>query len=130
MHEFFTLSKNDLRTSGILYDEKLYTNSLYHYHQGVEKAVKGICLSIGGISERDLKSISHDPLNAYKILTKYLVTKSEGLLSPFNEHLFTNLRQMLELQTEAEIVANAWQLMNGVLNEEKTIKEEDFPTPF
>jgi hypothetical protein len=130
MEELLKLAKEDLETAQLLYKGKKYSNALYHYHQSVEKAGKYIGLSIGGISEAQLTDISHDPIKVFKLLFKYFDKQSDGLLPPVDPHLFTNAKQIIDLESEEDIVKSAWNMLTSISNEGKIINEEQFPSPF
>jgi hypothetical protein len=131
MEEFIVLSKEDLEITEILYKEKKYSNALYHYHQSVEKAVKYVGLSIGGISETQLNTdIKHDPIKVFMNLFKYFSLNSKGLLPAINPHLFTNAKQIIETWSDEDIVNGAWKMIETISNEPKIINEEQYPSHF
>lgn len=130
MKELLNLAKEDLETAQLLYNNKKYSFALYHFHQCVEKAVKHIGLSIGGISEAQLTKISHDPIKVFKLLFKFFDLKSNGLNLPIDPHLIANATQKINFGSEEEIVNNAWDMLKNTINEGKIIYEEQFPSPF
>ena len=131
MDELLLLAKEDFDVVQILYKEKKYSNALYHYHQCVEKSVKYIGLSIGGISEDQLnKDIKHDPTKVFKYLFKYVVEQSNGLVPPIDPYLFSNTKQDIESKSEAEIIGEAIRDIKAICNEEKLINEDKYPTHF
>lgn len=71
MNGLIQLAKNDIKDSELLLNNQSFNNSLYFYHQAVEKAVKYLGLEIGIINENDLrKKISHNPLKIFIILNE------------------------------------------------------------
>ncbi|MDD2286241.1 MAG: HEPN domain-containing protein [Paludibacter sp.] len=131
MKNLLGLAKEDLDVAKILYKEKKYSNSLYHYHQCVEKVVKYVGLSIGGISETQIKKeISHDPIKVFKFLFKYFCDQSGGLLPPIDTNILTNAKQLIESSSDEEIVNEAQNMLKEICDEENIIKEEQFPSPF
>lgn len=130
MEQYLKLAKEDLETAQLLYKSKKYSNALYHYHQSVEKASKFIGLSIGGISEKQLTDINHEPIRVFKFLLKHFEKQSDGLLPPVDPHLFTNAKQIFNLESEEEIVRSAWNMLKSISNEGKIINEEQFPSHF
>jgi len=68
IHDFIDLAKYDIESSEILFENNKFSNSLYFYHQSVEKAVKYLGLKIGIIYEDNLKKISHHPIKVFSIL--------------------------------------------------------------
>ena len=131
MSDLLELAKEDLEVSQLLYNEKKYSNALYHYHQSLEKAVKHVGLSIGGISESQLKNdIKHDPIKVFKILFKYFSDRSNGLLPPIDTNLFTNAKQIIDCSSDSEVVNGAWNMLKSICNEERIIKEDQFPSAF
>lgn len=131
MEDLLKLAKEDLEVAHLLYDKKKYSNSLYHYHQSVEKSIKYIGLSIGGITTQQLnKEISHDPINAFNILFKYFKEQTNGLLPDIDPHIFTNTKKIIDSSSEREIVNGAWKQIETICNEKKIINNEKFPTAF
>jgi len=130
MDQYLKLAKEDLETAQLLYKGKKYSNALYHYHQSVEKASKFIGLAIGGISEKQLTDISHEPIKVFKFLFNHIEKQSSGLLPPVDPHLFTNAKQIIDSESEEEIVRSAWEMLKSISNEGKTINEEHFPSHF
>lgn len=130
MEQYLKLAKEDLETAQLLYKCKKYSNALYHYHQSVEKASKFIGLSSGGISEKQLTSISHEPIRVFKFLFNHIEEQSGGILPQVDPHLFTNAKKIIDLESEEEIVRSAWNLLTTIINEVKAIDEEQFPTHF
>lgn len=130
MEQYLKLAKEDLETAQLLYKGKKYSNALYHYHQCVEKASKFIGLSIGGVSEKQLTDISHEPIRVFKFLIKHIEKQSDGLLPTIDPHLFTNAKNIIDLESEEEIVRSAWSMLKSISKEGKTINEEQFPSHF
>ncbi|MCD5969400.1 HEPN domain-containing protein, partial [Riemerella anatipestifer] len=78
-NDFIELAKNDIESSEILFKYKKFSNSIYFYHQAVEKVVKYLGLQIGIINENELKRISHNPLKVFSILdAKENIFKGQG----------------------------------------------------
>ncbi|ADQ78619.1 HEPN domain protein [Paludibacter propionicigenes WB4] len=131
MEDLLKLAKEDLEIANLLYNNKKYSNSLYHYHQSVEKSIKYIGLSIGGITTQQLnKEISHDPINAFKLLFKYFKGQSNGLIPDIDPHLFTNAKKIIDSGSEKEVVNGAWNMIQSICNEAKIIHDDQFPTAF
>jgi len=131
MEDLLKLAKEDLEVAHLLYEKKKYSNSLYHYHQCVEKSIKYIGLSIGGITTQQLnKEISHDPINAFKLLFKYFKEQSNGLIPDIDPHLFTNAKKIIDSGSEKEVVSGAWNTIQSISNEGKIINDNQFPSAF
>lgn len=130
MTKYFILAKEDLETAKLLYKQKKFSNSLYHYHQSVEKTSKHIGLAIGGITEAQLTDIRHEPIKVFKLLFKYFEKQSPGLIPPVDPHIFTNAKQIISSNSEQVIVKSAWNMLKSIANEGKIINEEQFPSPF
>ena len=129
MEDLLKLAKEDLEIAQLLYDNKKYSNSLYHYHQSVEKSTKYIGLSIGGITTQQLnKEISHDPINAFKLLFKYFKEQSNGLIPDIDPHLLTNAKKIIDSGSEKEVVNGAWNMIQSISNEGKIINDDQFLT--
>jgi len=130
MEELIKLADDDIQTTLILYKEKKYSNALYHYHQSVEKTVKYIGLSIGGITEAQLLEIRHDPIKVFMNLFNFFSSKSKGLLPPVDPHLITNAKQIINIWSYEDIVSGASNMIKSICNEPKIINEEQFPSSF
>lgn len=130
MDQYLKLAKEDLETAKLLYNGRKYSNALYHYHQSVEKTSKFIGLAIGGISEKQLKVISHEPIKVFKFLLNHSEKQSGGMLPPVDPNVFTNAKKIIDLESEEEIVKSAWNMLKSISNEGKTINEEHFPSHF
>ncbi len=125
------LAKVDLEVAQLLYNEKKYSYSLYHYHQSVEKTIKYIGLSIGGITNQQLqKEISHDPINAFRLLFNYFKQQSDGLIPEFDPYLLTNSKKIIDSGSEKEFVNGTLNMIKSINNEGKKIDEDQFPTAF
>ncbi|MBW3523322.1 HEPN domain-containing protein [Chryseobacterium sp. NKUCC03_KSP] len=69
MNDLLQIARNDINTAELLFNNKIYSNAIYFYHQAVEKAVKYLGLRIGVIDTDDLRrKISHNPIKVFKIL--------------------------------------------------------------
>ncbi|MDR7757422.1 HEPN domain-containing protein, partial [Riemerella anatipestifer] len=94
-NDFIELAKNDIESSEILFKYKKFSNSIYFYHQAVEKVVKYLGLQIGIINENELKRISHNPLKVFSILdAKENIFKGQG---------GDDFKMMLKKMTDEEI---------------------------
>lgn len=71
-NKLFSLAQGDLKSSYILYDYRLYSQSIYMFQQAVEKGVKYYGLLLDIVTVNDLKNIGHQPIKLYnKILRKH-----------------------------------------------------------
>lgn len=130
MNEYLKLAQEDLEAAKLLFKQKKYSNALYHYHQCVEKTSKSIGLSIGGITEGQFADIRHEPIKVFKLIFNYFEKQYVGLLPPVDPHIFTNAKQIIDLESEEATVASAWNMLKSVINEKKIINEELFHSPF
>jgi Uncharacterized conserved protein related to C-terminal domain of eukaryotic chaperone, SACSIN len=130
MKQYLKLAREDLEAAQLLYEGKKYSNALYHYHQSVEKASKSIGLAIGGVSEKQLTDISHEPIKVFKLLFTYFWKQSDDRLPKPDFHMFTNAKQVICSGSEEEAVRSARNMLKSIGDEGKIINEELFPTPF
>lgn len=131
MEDLLKLAKEDLEVAQLLYDNNKFSNSFYHYHQSVEKSIKYIGLSIGGITYQQLnKEIGHDPIKAFKHLFKYFKEQSNGLIPDIDPHFLTNTKKAIESGSEKEVVSGAWNAIKSISNERMVINHDQFPTAF
>lgn len=81
----------DVEASILLYKNKLYSHSYFHFQQASEKGNKAFWLLDGQMKEKDLKSISH---NQFKIPKKTLTKNIENTKSfEFLEGIYPELLQ-------------------------------------
>lgn len=74
--DLLKISKADLVSSKVLYDNGIYHQAFSTFHQSVEKATKFLALSIGGISEKDLKNkMSHDGIKLFEELLRIVASR-------------------------------------------------------
>lgn len=65
--ELLKIAKMDLRASRVLYENRLYPQSIFYFQQSVEKACKAYALLTNQVSEIELKKkISHDAIKIYE----------------------------------------------------------------
>lgn len=71
------ISKGDLNSSVVLYENKNYAQALFYFHQSVEKAAKYLALSCG-ITENEFKQkIKHNGIKLLKEMAKKIGTQNE-----------------------------------------------------
>jgi hypothetical protein len=129
MERLLKLAKEDFEIAQLLYNEKKYSNALYHYHQSVEKTVKYIGLSTGMISEVQLiKNISHNPINAFRILFKVISEQYNGLLPPVDSNIFDKAKNIIESKSEDYLVMQVIDNIKALCNEKKIIDEDQYPS--
>lgn len=68
LREFLKMANMDLKSSKILYEHRLYPQSVFYFSQSVEKANKAFALTTGKYIEKDMLAFSHDPIKIYKHL--------------------------------------------------------------
>jgi len=59
------VSRDDLTASKVLHKKRLYSASVYHLQQAVEKATKAFCIGTGLVSAAEAKRIGHDSLQGH-----------------------------------------------------------------
>jgi len=130
MKELLNQAKEDLEISQLLYENKKYSNALYHFHQSVEKSVKSIGLSIGGINSKQLQSdIRHNPIKVFKHLFKYFASNSGGFLNDPDPHLFTKAKGIIDSRTEEDVIEEVSNMLKSIYDEPKNINEEEYSSP-
>jgi len=80
------ISLKDLRSSEILYCEKIYNNSLYFAQQSVEKANKSFALFNKVIDLKELKSIGHKITTIYEKSVHSDIKITNALIKLLNEY--------------------------------------------
>ncbi len=64
--ELLKIAEKDLKASKILYEKRLFPQSIFYFQQSVEKANKVFALITNQITEKDLKNkIGHETINIY-----------------------------------------------------------------
>lgn len=130
MEKMLLIAKEDIESAKLLYNKGKYSNSLYHYHQSVEKAVKYLGLITGKITEKQLnRNIKHTPIKVFKILFAYFSEQTNGFLPPIDKHLFTNAQQIISSESEEYIVEETKNAIQDICKEKKVIDENNFNTP-
>ncbi len=129
MEEMLLLAKEDSEVAKLLLKNCKYTNSLYHYHQCVEKTIKYVGWSMECITELDLKEISHNPIIVFKKLVNLFSTKYKGLISPPDKHLFTNAKQIVDSKSDEFLINNAGLMLKESFGEKYLIEENKNQTP-
>jgi HEPN domain-containing protein len=72
----------DLRACRLLYDQGIFSQSVYHLQQAVEKSSKSLVLSLGVIDEGDLKRIGHKTPRAFlKLLDESEIGEAAKLIT-------------------------------------------------
>lgn len=66
---FLECAKQDIIASRILYKNKIYSLSVFHLQQSVEKLLKALLIHNGICDLDDLKEISHDSWRAMEVLS-------------------------------------------------------------
>jgi hypothetical protein len=130
MEEFITLAREDLDIARLLLKENKYSNAFYHYHQSVEKTIKYVGLSSGGINEKQLLEIKHDPLKVFSKLLKHFHNFSDGYIPKSDPHTIINLRQLIDNTSDEEFING---IRNNLIQIKETpllINESNFPSPF
>lgn len=131
MKEMLLIAKSDLDTARKLYRGKKYSDSLYHYHQCVEKTVKYIGLSTGIIADEQLsKEIKHDPIKIFKILLEYASEQLDSILPPIDKHIFTNAKQIIDSESEDFIVNQVKTTIKSISNEKNAIDVNKYSSHF
>jgi len=65
------IAKDDLKSSELLYKNKLYPQALFYYQQSVEKANKAFAIALNIIKPEDIyKKVGHNSTEIYNILLK------------------------------------------------------------
>ena len=128
MEEMLHFAKEDFDIALLLYNEKEYSNALYHYNQCVEKTVNYIGLSTGSISEDQLKDISHKPIKVFSYLFDHIRKQSNGLMPPVDPRIFDEARKIIELKSEDQIVIECISILKLIANEKDVINEMLYPS--
>ncbi|MDD7885054.1 HEPN domain-containing protein [Flavivirga sp. 57AJ16] len=66
INSWITIAIEDLETSKILYENKMYSNSFYHFQQASEKGLKAYAFIVKTfVSEKDANNTGHYTLNLF-----------------------------------------------------------------
>lgn len=99
MNNLIKLATADLKSAELLFQQQIFHNAIYFYHQAVEKTVKYLGLQIGVIENNTLKKIGHEPIKVFKILDEI-----EKIF--YNEEL-TSFVFLIRKSTDEQLVNNA-----------------------
>ena len=72
--DLLEIAKTDLKAVEILYENKLYPQSLFYFQQSVEKTNKCLAMLTGNLEETELKRIGHVPT---RIVTSQVASEKE-----------------------------------------------------
>ena len=68
---FLEIAKEDLIASEILFDNRMFAQSVFYFQQAVEKSIKYLGLKNGIIAKEDLlKNVGHKPIEIFKAVMK------------------------------------------------------------
>lgn len=71
VHVFLEIAKEDLIASEILFDNRMFPQSVFYFQQAVEKSIKYLGLKNGIIAKEDLlKNVGHKSIEIFKALMK------------------------------------------------------------
>ncbi|PHP45432.1 hypothetical protein B6V01_003925 [Methanosarcinales archaeon ex4572_44] len=84
VEEYLKIAKKDLKATKILYENKLYPQSLFYFAQSVEKANKALALGLNEYTEEDMRKVNHDATRIYKDNIIELKQKYEDLSRNLN----------------------------------------------
>lgn len=99
MNDLIKLATVDLKSAEVVFQQQIYNNAIYFYHQAVEKSVKYLGLQIGIIDNNALKKIGHEPIKVFKIL--------DQVQKIFNSEELTSFVSLLKKSTDEQLVNNA-----------------------
>lgn len=71
-HSWLEVSQEDLKASKLLFDNKLYPQSIFYYQQAVEKLIKYFGLKNNIIQEKETRRVSHASSKIFKKAIKQL----------------------------------------------------------
>ncbi|WP_165044766.1 HEPN domain-containing protein [Dysgonomonas sp. ZJ709] len=105
--DLLKISKADLASSKVLYDNGIYHQAFSTFHQSVEKATKFLALSVGGISEKDLKNkMSHNGIKLFEELFRILASRVDFIpIDEIKSNDFKMLIGQMNEMTDPERVA-------------------------
>jgi hypothetical protein len=61
----YKISREDLRAAKVLYEKKLWSQSIFYLQQAVEKATKSLGIYTGRIKKNQIKKIGHNPIKVF-----------------------------------------------------------------
>lgn len=101
----------DIKSCRLLYENKLYAQSLFYFQQSIEKCSKYIGIVMGGFSERELRDISHNPIKIFNKMAKKLNEGNADYDSQFWDNELTKSRDIINKAQEDEAVVVMLQIM-------------------
>ncbi len=126
--ELTKLAEDDLKSSKLLYENKLYALSVYHMQQAVEKTAKAYALMFGIITGDKLKEIGHEsPLVFINMLKQSWVAAFLVALKKTNPNVKDNPNELLDIvdskEKTLEMARNPSDQILIMLNQIDLIKE-------
>ncbi|MEM0328696.1 MAG: HEPN domain-containing protein [Thermoproteota archaeon] len=100
---FLKCAKDDIAATKLLYENQVFSLSVYHLQQAVEKTTKAYGLILSIISKEELMEIKHkSPLVFIKLLEKSWVTKYIGIIKMLNPEIKTNIDDVEKIINEKQ----------------------------
>ncbi len=81
VNSFLKLAKGDLRSSKILYKEKLFPQSIYFFQQAVEKANKALVIYADFLTLSDAQKVSHNHSMLVRQVLRIQSAEIEGVIA-------------------------------------------------
>lgn len=81
--------KTDLEVANLLYNQKIYSRSLYSFQQAIEKGIKAQTLFFDIIEHEQLYQVSHTATDAYKIAVEVMDKQKEFLKTLYKDEPIT-----------------------------------------
>jgi HEPN domain-containing protein len=100
---FLNCAKDDVEATKLLYEKRLFSLSVYHLQQAVEKTTKACALLLSIVSKEELIEIKHkSPLTFIKFLKKSWAIKYIDLIKMLNPEIKTNVDDVEKIINEKQ----------------------------
>lgn len=126
------ISKEDLKSSIVLYENKNYTQALFCFHQAVEKATKYLALSCGVTEDDFKKKIKHDGIKLFSKIFKNIQNQNDLIPSFYDSNFLDDLERIkieFKLLSDQEIVSSLLKQIASIYATPYPIPIQDMSKP-
>lgn len=117
------ISKEDLKSSILLYENENYTQALFYFHQAVEKATKHLALSYGITEIEFRQKIKHNGIKLFKEMFKRIQIQNDFIPIPFEV-----TSEFETIEAELKLLSNQ-DVISFLLKQISSIYEAPYPIP-
>lgn len=118
------IAVHDIESCRVLYKNGNYSQSLFHFHQSVEKCTKHIALIMGGFDEKELKSFSHNLTKVFKEMARKFNSNKEDFDNKHIDYLIRDKQNTITNGKEDIAIHTVKKIINCELKDLPTINDK------